>query len=122
MARFFIDRPSFAWVIALFIMVVGADNKVTAVPVKADAAQNGSWIVSSGLKGGERVIVEGFQKTKPGGTVNPAPWKGPVEAAPGGAPAAPATPAQASAQAPATAAPAAAPAVVPAPAAAAAAK
>jgi membrane fusion protein (multidrug efflux system) len=76
------------------VMVVGADNKVTAVPVKADAAQNGSWIVSSGLKGGERVIVEGFQKTKPGGTVTPTPWKGPVEAAPG-------------AQAPAAAAPAA---------------
>lgn len=87
------------------VMVVGADNKVTAVPVKADAAQNGSWIVSSGLKGGERVIVEGFQKTKPGGTVTPAPWKGPVEAAPGAAPAG-AAPAAAPA-APAAAAPAA---------------
>jgi membrane fusion protein (multidrug efflux system) len=53
------------------------------VPVKADQSQSGSWVVSSGLKGGERVIVEGFQKTKPGATVTPTPWNGPVAAAPG---------------------------------------
>jgi membrane fusion protein (multidrug efflux system) len=97
------------------VMVVGADNKVTAVPVKADAAQNGSWIVSSGLKGGERVIVEGFQKTKPGGTVTPAPWKGPVEAAPGAqAPAAAGPAAPAAAPAAGAAATSAAPAAAPA--------
>lgn len=68
------------------VMVVGADNKVSAVPVKADAAQDGSWIVSSGLKGGERVIVEGFQKAKPGGTVTPTPWQAPgANPAPAGA-------------------------------------
>ncbi|MRV76733.1 efflux RND transporter periplasmic adaptor subunit [Duganella sp. FT92W] len=59
------------------VLVVGADNKVTSQPVKADAAQDGRWIISSGLKGGEKVIVEGFQKTKPGGTVTPTPWQGP---------------------------------------------
>lgn len=72
------------------VLVVGADNKVSSVPVKADAAAGGKWVVSSGLKGGERIIVEGFQKTKPGGTVNPVPWKGPANGpAPAGA--APAT-------------------------------
>jgi len=70
------------------VLLVGADNKVAAQPVKADAAQNGSWVVSSGLKGGERVIVEGFQKAKPGATVTPEAWKGGVGAA--AAPAAPA--------------------------------
>lgn len=59
------------------VLIVGADNKVTSQPVKADAAQDGRWIISSGLKGGEKVIVEGFQKTKPGGTVTPTPWQGP---------------------------------------------
>jgi membrane fusion protein (multidrug efflux system) len=73
------------------VLLVGADNKVTAQPVKADAAQNGSWVISSGLKGGERVIVEGFQKAKPGATVTPEAWKGPVgQAAAASAPAAPA--------------------------------
>ncbi|MTW14174.1 efflux RND transporter periplasmic adaptor subunit [Pseudoduganella eburnea] len=68
------------------VWVVGADNKVSSVPVKADASVGGKWVVSSGLKGGERIVVEGFQKTKPGGTVNPVPWKGPANGpAPAGA-------------------------------------
>jgi membrane fusion protein (multidrug efflux system) len=66
------------------VLVVGNDNKVSSRPVKADASQDGSWIVSSGLKGGEKIIVEGFQKTKPGGTVTPTPWQGaPAGNAPG---------------------------------------
>ncbi|MGV2528282.1 UNVERIFIED_CONTAM: hypothetical protein FOS11_36890, partial [Bacillus thuringiensis] len=32
MARFFIDRPIFAWVIALFIIVLGATS-ITRLPV-----------------------------------------------------------------------------------------
>jgi membrane fusion protein (multidrug efflux system) len=84
------------------VLVVGSDNKVTSVPVKADQSQSGSWVVSSGLKGGERVIVEGFQKTKPGATVTPTPWQGPVAAAPGASvPAAAPAPTPAPAPAPA---------------------
>jgi len=56
------------------VMVVGSDNKVVARPVKAEAASGDKWIVSEGLKGGERIIVEGFQKAKPGATVTPQPW------------------------------------------------
>ena len=82
------------------VLVVGADNKVASQPVKADAAQDGSWVISAGLKGGERVIVEGFQKAKPGAVVAPTPWKGIAASA-----SAPATaPAPASAPAPAAAA------------------
>jgi membrane fusion protein (multidrug efflux system) len=62
------------------VWIVGADNKVQAQPVVANANQGQNWIVSSGLKGGERIIVEGFQKAKPGVTVNPQPWKGQSEA------------------------------------------
>ncbi|NRR33625.1 efflux RND transporter periplasmic adaptor subunit [Oxalobacteraceae bacterium] len=92
------------------VMVVDADNKVTPVPVKADTAQGQNWIISSGLKGGERIIVEGFQKAKPGSTVKPVAWQGPAAApAAGAATSAPASGAAASAQAkPAGAAPAAA--------------
>lgn len=71
------------------VMVVGADNKVSPRPVTADRAEGDAWIVSAGLKGGERIIVEGFQKAKPGASVNPVPWKGPAPA-----PAAPAKAAQ----------------------------
>ena len=58
------------------VLLVGADNKVTPHPVTADAAQGNLWIVSAGLKGGERIVVEGFQKAKPGAVVNPVPWTG----------------------------------------------
>jgi membrane fusion protein (multidrug efflux system) len=81
------------------VLIVGTDNKVVSQPVVANANDGNSWVVSSGLKGGERIVVEGFQKAKPGATVNPQPWKGPV-----GAPAAPAaSAAQAAASPPAAA-------------------
>ncbi|MCU6502545.1 efflux RND transporter periplasmic adaptor subunit, partial [Rugamonas sp. A1-17] len=83
------------------VLIVGADNKVLAQPVTATANEGQNWVVSSGLKGGERIVVEGFQKAKPGATVNPQPWKGPAGSAPAGAAA------SASASAPAAAAPAA---------------
>ena len=58
------------------VMVVGPDNKVAARPVKADTLQGNVWIVSAGLKAGDRVIVEGLQKAKPGATVKPVAWVG----------------------------------------------
>jgi membrane fusion protein (multidrug efflux system) len=57
------------------VMVVDGNGKVTAQPVKADSAQGDTWIVSQGLKAGDRVIVEGLQKVKPGATVKPVAWK-----------------------------------------------
>jgi len=53
------------------VMVVGADGNVAAVPIKTDLAQGDSWIVTDGLKGGEKVIVEGLQKVKPGSPAVP---------------------------------------------------
>jgi hypothetical protein len=51
------------------VLLVGDDGKVKAQPVKTGAAQGSAWIISEGLKPGDRVIVEGFQKVKPGATV-----------------------------------------------------
>lgn len=95
------------------VLVVGPDNKVQSQPVVADSAQGQNWVISSGLKGGERIIVEGFQKAKPGAQVKPQPWTGPASAsAAGSASASASAPApaagSASASAPAAAAPAAA--------------
>ena len=70
------------------VWIVGPDNKVQSQPVVATANEGQNWIVSSGLKGGERIIVEGFQKAKPGAAVNPQPWKGGPAAAPAAATAA----------------------------------
>ena len=63
------------------VLVVGADGKVAAQPIKTGAAQADKWIVSQGLKAGDRVIVEGLQKAKPGAIVKPMPWKGTAPAA-----------------------------------------
>ncbi|NUU03174.1 efflux RND transporter periplasmic adaptor subunit [Herbaspirillum robiniae] len=63
------------------VFVVNADNKVEARPVKTGSALNNSWQVTDGLKDGDRVIVEGLQKVKPGAPVKPVQWN------PAGAPA-----------------------------------
>ena len=85
------------------VLVVGEDNKVAARSVQTGAAQGNNWIVTEGLKAGDRVIVEGLQKTKPGAPVKAVPWKGAAGEAPAAAtPAAPAAPA-ATPAAPATA-------------------
>jgi membrane fusion protein (multidrug efflux system) len=56
------------------VMVVGADGKVVATPVKLGAMSGTDWIIADGLKGGEQVIVNGLQKARPGNPVKPVPW------------------------------------------------
>ncbi|HEY6640886.1 efflux RND transporter periplasmic adaptor subunit [Povalibacter sp.] len=47
-------------------MVVGADDKVEQRPVVVSQTVGDQWLVESGLKEGDRVIVEGLQKIRPG--------------------------------------------------------
>ncbi|ACK86236.1 efflux RND transporter periplasmic adaptor subunit [Methylorubrum extorquens] len=56
--------------------VVGADKAVALRPLRTGALMDAGWIVEDGLKPGESVVVEGFQKIQPGMTVNPVSWKG----------------------------------------------
>ena len=83
------------------IMVVGADGKPSPRMVKVGAARNNQWIVLEGLKEGEQVMVDGFQKLQmmpPGTPVKAVPWQAPGSAAaPAAAPAASAPAAAASA-------------------------
>ncbi len=83
------------------VRVVGDDGIVTMRPVKIGSAREGQWVILDGLKPGEKVMVDGFQKLRGGkGPVKPVPWQ-PAPAA-GSATAAPApAPAQAPASAPA---------------------
>jgi membrane fusion protein (multidrug efflux system) len=60
-------------------MVVTADNKVEVRPIKLDVAIEDKWIVTEGLKVGDRVIVEGLQKIRPGASVKPVPFTPPSE-------------------------------------------
>jgi membrane fusion protein (multidrug efflux system) len=76
------------------VLVVGEGGKPAPRTIKVGGATGSNWIVLEGLKAGEQVIVEGFQKMRPGAPVKPVPWTG----------TAPARPAPAAASAPASAA------------------
>jgi membrane fusion protein (multidrug efflux system) len=52
-------------------LVVTDDNKVELRTLVSERAIGDKWVVTDGLKGGDRVIVEGLQYAKPGATVTP---------------------------------------------------
>jgi RND family efflux transporter MFP subunit len=57
------------------VAVVGDDNKVSIRPVTVGERVGKLWIVTNGLKPGERVVTEGFLKVRDGATVKPVPAK-----------------------------------------------
>jgi membrane fusion protein, multidrug efflux system len=57
------------------IAVVGADNKVDIRPVVAGNRYGTMWVITDGLKPGDRVVAEGTQKVQQGITVNPKPYQ-----------------------------------------------
>ena len=57
------------------VMVVAPDGKVGPRPVKVGTAQGGQWVVLDGLKAGEQVMVDGFQKLRGPGPVKAVPWQ-----------------------------------------------
>ncbi|KXU94578.1 efflux transporter periplasmic adaptor subunit [Caballeronia megalochromosomata] len=54
-------------------MVVDKDNKVAQRPLVTSGTVGQSWVVESGLNAGERVIVEGIDKVRPGMAVKAVP-------------------------------------------------
>jgi membrane fusion protein (multidrug efflux system) len=63
------------------VMVVGGDGKVAPRPVKVgSAAEGGQWVILEGLKPGEMVMVDGFQKLRGNAPVKPVPWQPPGSA------------------------------------------
>ncbi len=52
------------------VFVVNAENKVESRSVEVGRGYQGQWIIKKGLKKGEKVIVEGTQKVRPGVVVN----------------------------------------------------
>ena len=85
------------------VSVVDAEGKISKRNVKISAAQNNQWVVLDGLKAGEQVMVDGFQKLQmmpPGTPVKAVPWK-PTPAPATAAASAPAAAASSAAAAPA---------------------
>lgn len=63
------------------VFVVKSDGHVAVQTVKAGAVQDGLWFITEGLKGGERIVVEGFQKFAAGDKVKAVKWTDPSVAA-----------------------------------------
>lgn len=60
-----------------FALIVDAAGKVQECSLKLDRAIGDKWLVTSGLKPGDRVVVEGSQKAKPGASVKAVPFQSP---------------------------------------------
>jgi membrane fusion protein (multidrug efflux system) len=56
------------------VFVVKDDNRVAPQPIRTGAVQDGQWLVTDGLKAGDKVVVEGFQKFVAGDKVKPLAW------------------------------------------------
>jgi membrane fusion protein, multidrug efflux system len=56
-------------------LVVGAEEKVEARVIKVERAIGDMWLVSEGLQPGDRLIVEGLQKARPGAAVKAVPFE-----------------------------------------------
>jgi membrane fusion protein (multidrug efflux system) len=66
------------------VMVLTADSKAEARPVRLGDLRGDEWVVLGGLQGGEKVIVSNLQKVQPGSPVRLAGAKPPAPAATGG--------------------------------------
>lgn len=64
------------------LMLVNAEGKVEPRPVKAARTLGGNWVITEGLSGGERVIVEGLQKARPGASVQAETAAAPTDSTP----------------------------------------
>jgi membrane fusion protein (multidrug efflux system) len=74
------------------VLVVGQGNKAEPRVIKTERVVGDSWLVTSGVKPGDKVIVEGAMMLRPGMPVTPQPWN------PNAKPAAPQQPGQAQAK------------------------
>ncbi len=57
------------------VWLVSDDGKAEARPVKTGEWVDQGWVVESGLSGGETLVVEGFQKLRPGVPVKAVPYR-----------------------------------------------
>lgn len=68
-----------------YVLVVGADGTVARKNVETGRAVDGDWVVGQGLDAGDRIIVSGLQKARPGQPADPVPWRPDGERAQGAA-------------------------------------
>ena len=60
------------------VFTVEAGDKIAVRPITTGSRIGENWIVESGLKPGDEVVVEGLMRVRPGMVVKPRPWQGPA--------------------------------------------
>ncbi len=68
------------------VMVVGSEEKVEPRAIKVLRTVGENWLISEGLKAGDRVILEGLQKARPGTPVKAVPFGSKADVSPAAAP------------------------------------
>ena len=56
------------------VYIVGADNKAEVRTVVPGVRSGNNWVIAQGLNAGDKVVVEGTMKLRPGAPVNPRPY------------------------------------------------
>ncbi len=69
---------------AATVFVVGTDGKAESRTITADRTQGADWVVTDGLKPGDRIIVQGTAKLRPGQPVEAVPADTPQKVVPPG--------------------------------------
>ena len=57
------------------VQIIDADDTVVSRPVTVVSNSDQQWLITAGLEPGERLMVDGFQKSRVGAKVTPVPWK-----------------------------------------------
>ncbi len=57
------------------VFLVKDDSRIVAQPVRTGGIVDGQWLITEGLKPGQRVVVEGFQKFVAGDAVKASDWR-----------------------------------------------
>jgi membrane fusion protein, multidrug efflux system len=68
-----------------FVYLVEKDNVARARPVRIYRELPDGYIVRKGVVAGDRIVVDGVIRVRPGSVVNPVPYKPPAEGPPAGA-------------------------------------
>ncbi len=58
----------------LTVWTVDENNQANPRPITVAGAYTDQWIIASGIEAGETIVIEGYQKIRPGMTVSPSPW------------------------------------------------
>lgn len=64
------------------VWVAGANNKAVQRTIKADRAEGANWVVTNGLRAGDKVITQGVGNLRPGADIRPVPANTPQRPAP----------------------------------------